>query len=116
MLPYSLILLMTVMGSVASLFLKKAADSLQGDSAIGVLIHLLKSPGIYIGCLLYGTAAILNIIVLKQLDYSIVLPLTAFTYVWTIILARLRLRESIGAQKIIGMALIVAGAVLVSRF
>ena len=116
MLPYSLIFLMTIMGSVASLFLKKAADSMEGDSLIKAAFGLLKAPSIYIGVFLYGAAAILNIVVLRFLDYSIVLPLTAFTYVWTIILARVRLKEEISANKIIGICLVVAGAVLVSRF
>lgn len=115
-LPYCLIFVMTVMGSVASLFLKKAADSMKGDTLVKSILSLLKTPTIYIGGILYVTAAVINIIVLRFLDYSIVLPLTAFTYVWTIFLARFRLKESISIFKIIGIILVIAGAVLVARF
>jgi len=116
LLPYVLLLIMTVMGSIASLFLKKAADSMKGDTLVKSILSLLKIPAIYIGGMMYVTAAIINIIVLRFLDYSIVLPLTAFTYVWTIVLARVRLKESISIFKIIGILLIIAGAVLVARF
>lgn len=115
MLSYSLIFVMTVLGSVASLFLKKAADSFKGDNIVGAVISLLKTSSIYIGGFMYVTAAILNIIVLKYLDYSIVLPLTSFTYVWTIFLAKLKFKENISLYKIIGITLVVIGAILVSR-
>lgn len=114
MLPYSLIFAMTVLGSVASLFLKKASDSFKGDNIIMAGVSLLKTPSIYIGGFLYVTAAVLNIIVLKFLDYSIVLPLTSFTYVWTIFLAKIKFKEEISILKVLGITLVIIGAVLVS--
>lgn len=113
-LPYSLIFAMTVLGSVASLFLKKAADSFKGDGMVAAVVSLLKTPSIYVGGFLYVTAAVLNIIVLKKLDYSIVLPLTSFTYVWTIILAKLKFKEEVSLFKVLGITLVIIGAVLVS--
>jgi len=115
MLPYSFIFAMTVLGSVASLFLKKASASFKGDNIVMAVISLIKTPSIYIGGILYVIAAGLNIVVLKYLDYSIVLPLTAFTYVWTIFLAKIRLKEEISRNKIIGIVLVIIGAILVSR-
>lgn len=115
MLPYSFIFAMTVLGSVASLFLKKAADSIKGNGVVELFLTMLKTPSLYIGGILYLTASVLNIYVLRILDYSIVLPLTAFTYVWTMFLARLRLGEKMTARKMIGVLLVVIGAVLVSR-
>lgn len=114
MLPYSLIFAMTVLGSVASLFLKKAADSFKGDNMVLAVVSLLKTPSIYIGGFLYVAAAIMNIIVLKYLDLSIVLPLTSFTYVWTIFLAKMKFKEDITIYKVLGITLVIIGAVLVS--
>lgn len=59
-------------------------------------------------------SALLNIFVLRYLDYSVVLPLTSITYVWTMIISYLILKESITKRKIAGVALILVGAVLVS--
>ena len=114
MLPYSIILAMTVMGSVASLFLKEASGSLKGDNIVQIFLNLLKNSSLYLGGFLYVAAALLNIYVLGVMDYSRVLPLTAFTYVWTMFLARIRLKDPLSARKIIGVCLVVLGAVLVS--
>ena len=113
--PYSIILAMTVMGSVASIFLKEASGSLKGDSIVQILLSLLKNSSLYIGAFLYVAAALLNIYVLGIMDYSRVLPLTAFTYVWTMLLARVRLKEPLTGRKIAGMCLVIMGATLISR-
>jgi len=63
---------------------------------------------------LYLLSAVLNIYVLKYLDYSVVLPLTSITYIWTMVLSYFSLKERITAKKVLGVALIVGGAVLVS--
>ena len=66
---YIVLLVMTMFGSVASLFLKKA-------SGLNSLIDMLKNINLYIGGFLYVSSAILNIWLLKILDYSVILPLT----------------------------------------
>lgn len=104
---YFLILCMTFMGSVASLFLKRASASKN-------LIKLLLNINLYIGGFIYVAAAVLNIIVLRKLNYSVVLPLTAVTYIWTMVLSYYILKEKIGSKKIIGVALIIIGAVCVA--
>lgn len=106
MLNYVFILMMTIMGSVASLFLKKA-------SSFKNLKELLLNLNLYIGGFLYLGAAILNIIVLREMDYSIVLPLTSLTYVWTMFISYLFLKEYISKKKMIGVSLIVLGAIMI---
>lgn len=115
MLPYSCIFFMTIMGSVASLFLKQASGSLKGDNIMAAAFNMLKTPNLYAGGVLYLAASVLNIYVLRVLDYSSVLPLSAFTYVWTMFLARLRFGEKLTVRKMAGVFLVVVGAVLVSR-
>ena len=115
MLPYSFIFMMTIMGSVASLFLKQASGSLKGENLWALLWNLLKTPSLYAGGALYLAASVLNIYVLRVLDYSSVLPLSAFTYVWTMFLARIRFGEKLTRRKMAGVFLVVVGAVLVSR-
>lgn len=107
MILYTALLFMTVMGSIASLFLKKASG---GDG----ILSLLKNVNLYIGILLYVGSAVLNIILLRYLDYSVVLPLTSLTYIWTIVISSLVLKEKITIPKIGGAILIVTGAILVS--
>jgi drug/metabolite transporter (DMT)-like permease len=48
------------------------------------------------------------------MDLSVVLPMTALTYVWTLILARLFIGEKLNARKIAGVAAILGGVVLIA--
>lgn len=103
------LLVMTLLGSVASLFLKRASGE------VGI-IAMLKNINLYVGGFLYLLSAVINIWVLKWLDYSVVLPLTSLTYIWTMILAYLILKEKITKRKIAGVILILIGAVCVSMW
>lgn len=100
-----LLLLMTVFGAVAGLFLKRASGS---DTIVGIL----QSPNLYLGGLLYLAAALLNVYVLRFLEYSVVLPLTSVTYIWTMILSYMVLKEKITAKKLAGVSLIIVGAAI----
>ena len=99
------LLVMTLIGATASLFLKKASNS-------SGLIVLIKNINLYIGICLYGTAALLNVWILRYWDYSVVLPLTSLTYVWTMVLSYIILKEKISKRKIVGVILVLIGAVL----
>lgn len=107
MIYYCVLILMTLIGSVASLFLKKASGAEE-------FIDLLKNKNLYLGGMLYVLSAMLNIFVLRYLDYSVVLPLTSFTYVWTMIISRWTLNEKISKKKIVGVVLITLGAVILT--
>lgn len=108
MIPYYMVLVvMTLIGSAASLFLKRATHS---DG----YFQMLKNINLYLGGGLYFLSALLNIFVLRHLDYSVVLPLTSITYIWTMMFSSRVLGEKIGKRKIAGVFLIVMGAVFVS--
>ena len=102
-----LLLIMTLCGAVASLFLKKASKSTSFK-------RMLLDYNIYVGAGIYLLASIINIYVLKKLDFSIVLPLTSFTYIWTILIAYLCLKEKITLKKCIGVCLILIGAIVIA--
>ena len=104
---YIVLLIMTMFGSVASLFLKKA-------SGLNSLIDMLKNINLYIGGFRYVSSAILNIWLLKILDYSVILPLTSLTYIWTMVLSYFILKEKITVKKIAGVCLILVGAIIIS--
>lgn len=104
---YAILLLMTLTGAIASLFLKRASVS-KG------LLELICNINLYIGGFLYLGSAILNIWILRYLDYSVVLPLTSLTYIWTMLLSNYILKEKISSKKIIGVFMILVGAVCVS--
>jgi drug/metabolite transporter (DMT)-like permease len=97
---------MTIMGAVAALFLKKA-------SGFKNLKELIFDRNLYIGGMLYFLSALLNIYILRFLDYSIVLPLTSITYIWTMILSYIVFNEKMTIKKIIGLACVFVGAIFI---
>lgn len=107
MICYILIFIMTVLGAFAGLFLKKSSSA---SNIKGLILNI----NLYIGGILYLISAFMNIYVLKFLDYSVVLPLTSITYVWTMIISYLILKENINLKKILGVILIFLGAVLIT--
>lgn len=107
MIYFICLLIMTMLGSVASLFLKKA-------SGTDGILSMIKNVNLYIGGFLYLASAVLNIWLLRYLDYSVVLPLTSLTYIWTMILSYMILNEKITRKKIAGVLLILVGAICVS--
>ena len=107
MIYLALVLLMAFMGAIASLFLKRASGS---DN----FVKMLTNVNLYIGGFIYVAAAFINIFVLKFLDYAVVLPLTSITYIWTMVLSYLILREKITKKKIVGVILILLGAICVA--
>lgn len=103
------LVIMTIIGAIASLYLKKASGK-------GQLKLMLLDVNLYTGAFLYFITALINIWILKYLDYSLVLPLTSLTYVWTMILAVIFLKEFVTKRQMLGIMLIVSGAVLLAFF
>lgn len=104
---YVILVIMTMIGSTAALFLKRATQS---ES----YLKMLRNVHFYLGGGLYFLSALLNIYILRFLDYSVVLPLTSVTYIWTMVLSAVVLKEKITAKKIFGVTLILIGAICVS--
>ena len=103
----ALLLVMTLAASFASFFLKKSTD---GDS----ILSIIKNKYLYIGGFLYLVAMFFNIWLLKELTFSIVVPLGSICYIWTMFFAKLFLKEKIGAGKIIGVFLILSGVICIA--
>lgn len=103
---FIILLIMTAAGSIGSILLKKATNC-------NNILKILFSKSFIIGCLIYFLGCLLNILLLKYLDYSEVLPLTSITYIWTLLFARIFLKEEINFKKVLGVGCIFVGAILV---
>ena len=74
---------------VSSFFIFKKASGTDG------ILAMIKNVNLYIGGFLYLASAILNIWLLRYLEYSVVLPLTSLTYIWTMVFSYMILKEKI---------------------
>ncbi|MBQ2453895.1 MAG: multidrug transporter [Lachnospiraceae bacterium] len=102
-----ILLVETSVASFASFFLKKASS---GDSKIDII----KSPFFYLGGILYVVSSCLGIVLLQLLPYAVVLPLGSLTYVWTMFISRWLLHEDITRRKLLGMAVLISGVILLA--
>jgi drug/metabolite transporter (DMT)-like permease len=97
-----------------SLIASIASFSLKMSTSRGTVISIVKNKYLYFGGLLYILASLLNIWILKQLPYSVVLPLGSICFIWTMFIAGIFLKEKIGIGKIIGVFLILSGVILIA--
>jgi len=106
---YLAVLAMTLAGAAGAVFLKEGMDRVEG------LASLFKNPRIYLGGCFYLTGAALNILLLRRLPYSVLYPMTALTYIWSMVLSAAFLGERVTRRKLAGVALILAGVFILSR-
>ncbi len=104
----SLMLFTTLLTSIAQIFLKKGAAHLDIH-----LFALLTNYPLLIGCLLYGTAAILMIIAFRGGELSVLYPLISTSYIWVAILAWYYFGEALSLAKIIGIVSIIIGVTFI---
>lgn len=100
-----LCIVLTMFGAFGGYFFKKASSK---ES----ISKIRTSPFLYLGGIFYLVGAILNIIVLKRLNYIVALPLTSLTYVWSMMISYRLLKETISIKKIIGLFMIIGGAII----
>ena len=103
------VLAMTLIGALGAFFLKQGMDRVAG------LGSLLRTPQLYAGSACYLTGALFNILLLRHLDYSVLYPMTALTYVWSMGLSAALLGERLTGRKLAGVAAILAGMLILSR-
>ena len=106
---YLLILVMTLLGSLGACFFKKSTEKMDG------IFTLLRIPSFYIGGVLYVSGALLNVILLRYMDYTVVYPMGSIAYIWSLVISNRFLGEKITARKIVGVVLICGGVVLLTR-
>jgi len=106
MVYYIIILIMSLIASFASFFLKKSTTS-------ETFLSIIQNKYLYIGGFLYVIAALFNIWLLQKMPYFIVVPLGSICYIWTMVIACIFLKEKIGIEKIIGVLLILSGVVCI---
>ena len=84
-------------------------------SLIGGVISTLLRPGIMGGLALYGIGTLVWLRALAQTELSQAYPFVGLGFVMTAALGYLVFDEALGPTRLIGIALVIAGVVLVGR-
>ena len=105
-----------VLDTLLQVLWKAAASSLPAaPSPSAVLIAILHQPLFLVVGLLFAAQMVNWLKVLDKADVSFALPITALSYVSVAAVSALILHEHITTGRMAGIALILAGVVLVSR-
>lgn len=99
----------SLIASIASYFLKKTTGK------ASTIPEMLKTWTLYVGGVLYLISACIGIYILKKIDYSVAVPLGALTYVWTLVVSRVLLKEKITLRKVLGIGIILLGVIIMAK-
>lgn len=102
---YLLALPMTLLGALGAFSFKKATMKADG------FLSLFFNKELYLGVVFYVSGALLNIVLLRYLQYSILYPMTAITYIWTALISHSLLGEKITKRVLLGITMICVGVV-----
>lgn len=101
---------MTLSGTFGAFFFKKTVAKFDKKNIFKILLDIY----LYLGLFCYVLGAVLNIILLRYIDYTVLYPMTSITYLWTIIFSYPLLNEKITKNKVIAVPFIIIGVFLIS--
>ncbi len=114
-----------LLGLVAIMLLSAGQTSLKfGLNVIGGvslsdgvagLFRLFQTPWVVVGFGLYGLSSVLWLDVLSKLDFSLAFPMVGLTYVFTLLIGRFFFGETVGWERMLGVAFIVGGIFFLVR-
>ena len=107
------ILLLTALaafiGSIGQLEFKRGADNLQFDIKL-----LLTNYHLIIAVTVYALSTVLYVYALSKQNLSILYPIIATSYIWTLIFAKIFLKEQVGLTSWTGAFFILLGVTLIA--
>ncbi|HXY71589.1 MAG TPA: glycosyltransferase, partial [Actinomycetota bacterium] len=118
-----MILLSVVLAAVAQLTLKYGMNQVTHNGAQPLVLgspaqtasRIASVPMVWLGLVIFGLSAVVWLIVLSRASLSFAYPFASLTYVIIVLFDRFVLGQDIPSIRYVGVALIVAGIVLISR-
>lgn len=93
-----LIIIMTLCGALGGTFFKKSSNK---KNKINTFLIL--------GLFFYSMGAVLNIILLKYIPLTILVPCNSITYIWTTFIGKYIFGENITKYNVVGILFIIGG-------
>lgn len=104
----------TLMSVFGQLTLKHAMGRIAGASSRRpLLLRIVTSPWVIGGMAMYGFGVLFWLIALSYLEVSFVYPFASLSYIGIIIGSHFLFREKIPPRRMVGIAVIVVGVVLI---
>ena len=107
------ILLLTALaafiGSIGQLEFKQGANNLQFDIKL-----LLTNYHLIAGVVVYSVSTVLYVYALNKENLSILYPIIATSYIWTLLFSKIFLKEPVGLTSWAGVFFILLGVALIA--
>ncbi|AZV56328.1 SMR family transporter [Clostridium sp. AWRP] len=114
-----LILISVFLGAIGQVLVKYGAVNLNLDFTIKYLIpsilSILKNLPVMLGIVSYGLSFLIWIKVLSKVELSYAYPMVSLGYIITMVFSYFMFKENISFIRILGVAFIMFGVILVSR-
>lgn len=105
-----------IIAAAGGIFLKRLSDQLNhGSSAFDLILHTIRSSDFWLGGICYVLPIFLWTYLLKYMELTKLQPQLSIVYIYTILLSVIFLGEVPSLSRLLGVALIVAGVVVVAR-
>lgn len=117
----AIILASVLLGAAGQIALKLGAAtpafaaSINSGNLPAIIGRIILTPGIVIGLTLYGVSTLLWLAVLARTELSYAYPFISIGFIVTTLFGWWALNESISLVRLAGVALIIAGVILVAR-
>lgn len=119
LLSFGLVLLGVLLNAGAQLALKAGTNALGSlvspDGAVQTVFRVLFQPWILVGLVAYVLSFAIWIVVLSRVPVSIAYPMLSIGYVINVVLGYYIFGESLNWLKVLGVAVIILGVVLVAK-
>lgn len=114
---YIAALISIILGAIAQYLFKIGVTTISNNSK--GIFHIIKNgiinPHLLVGIICYGFSLILWFYVLSKMELSKAYPMVSLGYIFTMLLGYFFLNEMITATKIVGIALIIVGVIVLTR-
>ena len=112
------LLLLSIVANVSGQFFLKAGALKLGkvnySNVVSHVFSIVLTPELLAGLICYGLGAITYILLLTRVNLSVVAPSAAIVYVFSVLLGHFIFHEQIPGIRLVGLAFIVCGVVLVA--
>jgi len=113
--PLTVLLGAIMLGGAGQICLKFGLGALGAKPPLFVVVSsMFRNWFVLGGFVAYGVSSLLYLFVLSRLDLSYAYPMVALNYVFVTILAWLILKEVVPAARIVGLAIICLGVVVLA--
>ncbi len=107
-----LVVFCTFLGSAAQILMKLGADHAKAHPG---LAGIITNPLLIAGYGLYAVVTVLIVVAFKDGELSVLYPILSLSYLWVTALSFLVFGDTVNADKLIGLAVIICGVAVLGR-